>query len=470
MSYGVLAIEDEVTLGRNIKTYLERRGYQVCVATTGQDGLNLFDSFKPDFVIVDLRLPDISGLDVLKQVHERDPDVRIILMTAHGSVQAAVDAMKAGAYDYLSKPIILSDLKRVLDRAIGEEKRESALTYYHGREAAQGELSAMIGDSAPMRALKKRVHQLLAAEASLTEQNAPAVLVTGETGTGKELVARALHFEGKRRGAPFIELNCAALPQHLVEGELFGHERGAFTDAKDRKLGLVEAAEGGTLLLDEIGEIDLSVQAKMLRLLEDRTVRRLGGLRDRQVNVRIVAATNRDLEQLVQDGAFRSDLYFRLRVLQVAIPPLRERGGDIMLLANHFLVEHSRRYHKAGLRFGASVDELLSRHNWMGNVRELKNTIEQAVLLASTDTIEPADLSLSLRTTAPAHGATAAGATPLELPADGLDIESVERRLVEQALERTGWNVTGAAKLLGLSRDTMRYRIDKFGITRPDQT
>ncbi len=440
----------------------------MCAATSGEAGLELFDSFKPDFVLVDLRLPKMSGLDVLTQAHKRDPDARIILMTAHGSVQAAVDAMKAGAYDYLSKPIILADLKRLLDRAIAEEHRESALAYYQGREAAQGGLSALLGESPPMVALKHRIRQMLAAEATLSEHDSPAVLVTGETGTGKELIARALHFEGKRRRGPFIELNCAALPQHLVEGELFGHERGAFTDAKERKLGFVESAAGGTLLLDEIGEIDLAIQAKMLRLLEDRTVRRLGGLRDRQVNVRIIVATNRDLEEMVHEGTFRSDLYFRLRVLQVVVPPLRERGADVMLLANHFLAERCRRYRKPNLRFSEDVAVLLTGHEWMGNVRELRNTIEQAVLLTTTDTIKPSDLSLSSHASvARAAPSSPAGNGRVALPDDGLDIESVERGLVEQALDRTGWNVTGAAKLLGLSRDTLRYRIDKFGLTRP---
>jgi DNA-binding NtrC family response regulator len=294
------------------------------------------------------------------------------------------------------------------------------------------------------------------------------VLILGETGTGKELVARALHMEGPRRAGPFVEINCATLPAQLLEAELFGYERGAFTDAKERKLGLIESADGGTLFLDEIGEMDLGLQSKLLKLLEDRKVRRLGSVREQPVSVRIVAATNRDLEAAVRDGRFRSDLYFRLRILQVRTTPLRERGDDVVLLARHFLEKMRLRYGKPRLALSAPALEALRAHGWSGNVRELRNVIEQCAIMAHSDVIEPELLALS-RFDPPPHSAVpvaagghdAAGALPATLP-------EIERRMLVQALEASRWNVTRAARELGISRDTLRYRIEKFGLRSPD--
>jgi transcriptional regulator with PAS, ATPase and Fis domain len=308
-----------------------------------------------------------------------------------------------------------------------------------------------------MRELKFKLQQVIAAERNLTDNDAPAVLITGETGTGKELVARALHFSGARAGKPFVEINCASIPPNLLEAELFGYERGAFTDAKERKPGLVEAAEGGTLFLDEIAEIDVSVQVKLLKLLEEKRLRRLGGIREQQVNVRIVAATNRNIEGMVRDGAFRADLFYRLRILQVVVPPLRERGHDVLLLAQHFLEMQAARYGRTGLTFAPDAKNLLSVHRWPGNVREMRNAIEQAVLLTNAGEIGAVQFPFGVpaaQLPLPASGPTAAtNAT--------LDLNGAERDLILTALARTHWNVTRAALLLGLSRDTLRYRIEK---------
>jgi DNA-binding NtrC family response regulator len=377
--------------------------------------------------------------------------------------------MKAGAHDYLVKPVVLSEIKLRLEKLLGQDRMEQALSYYQQKEAVQSGLARLIGESPPMRSLKATIRQLLEAELRLDDSAPPAVLITGETGTGKELVARALHFDGKRHARPFIEINCASIPTQLLEAELFGYERGAFTDARARKLGLAEAADGGTLFLDEIGDVEPLLQGKLLKLLEEKVVRRLGSLRDIKVDVRIVAATNRPLEQLVQENKFRSDLYFRLRGVQLALPPLRSRGEDILLLARNFLVLHSARYGKKQLRFSADAEKVLLNYVWPGNVRELRNVVEETVLLAPTEVIEPAQLTLCTMLGAPlsVRAPEPAGDVRQELDDDGLKLDQMERNMVVQALEKTAWNVTRAARLLGVSRDTLRYRIEKYNLT-PD--
>jgi DNA-binding NtrC family response regulator len=296
------------------------------------------------------------------------------------------------------------------------------------------------------------------------------VLITGETGTGKELVARALHFDGQRRERPFIEVNCASLPVNLLEAELFGHERGAFTDAKERKVGLVEAAEGGTLFLDEIGEVDFSIQAKLLKLLEERIVRRLGSVRERKVNVRIISATNQDLEKMVLEGRFRADLFYRLRIISLHMPSLRERNQDVLLLARHFLMLHGRRYGKQGLRFSSEAEKLLLDYSWPGNVRELRNVLEQTVLLTRHQVISSSELAIC-----PAlyggggHSMQLQQKAGMPLPSQGAKLSDVERELVVQTLGKTDWNVSKAAKLLGLSRDMLRSRIEKYHLSRPEK-
>ncbi|GGC29916.1 acetoacetate metabolism regulatory protein AtoC [Siccirubricoccus deserti] len=453
---GVLVIEDEGVLASNIQRYLQREGFEVRTAATGQDGLRQCEAFGPDVVLLDLGLPDMPGLDVLARIRSRDSLAKLIILTAHGSTQVAVDAMKAGAYDYLSKPVALAELKRAVEKAVGLGRLEGALSYYRGRDACGSGLAQLLGESPAILALKRSITRLLEAEARLAPGDPPPpVLIRGETGSGKELVARALHFDGTRRDGPFVEVNCAALPAHLLEGELFGHERGAFTDARERRLGLVEAAHGGTLFLDEIGDLEPALQVKLLKLIEDRTVRRLGSTRDRRVDVRFLAATHHPLERMVQEGRFRADFYYRLRVIMLEVPPLRERDGDVMRLAQHFLASLGQRYGRPGLRLAAGARALAERHPWPGNVRELRNVMEQAVLSADGDIIEIDNLAIMPPAWQPPR--------PAELApgAASLSLTETERLLIAQALEQNDGNVTRAARKLGISRDTLRYRLGK---------
>jgi two-component system, NtrC family, response regulator AtoC len=461
MPHAVLIIEDEATLAKNMKTYLQRQGYEVEAVATGEDGLTQFDTFRPDLVLIDYQLANMSGLEFLERVRVRDRNVKTIMITGQGNTDIAVKAMKAGAYDYLAKPLALSELKILLDKALGEQRMEETLSYYQRKDASGSGTAKLLGDSPAMQAVKDTIRQLIEAESRLAEGDAPAVLIGGETGTGKELVARALHYDGPRKEHPFVEVNCASIPAQLLEGELFGHERGAFTDAKERRSGLVEAADRGTLFLDEIGEIDMSTQVKLLKLLEQKTVRRLGGLREQRVNVRIIAATNQDLERMVRDGKFRADLFFRLRIIQIHLPPLRIRGNDILSLAQNFLAQLGTRYGKQNLHFTSEAEELLLQYSWPGNVRELRNTLEQTVLLSRTEVIEANQIAFC-RTLSSASPGTTSAHGEITLPASGVNLEEVERTLLSQALESTGWNVTRAARLLGLTRDTLRYRMEKY--------
>jgi DNA-binding NtrC family response regulator len=452
----VLIIDDEATLGRNIATYLGRLGWETLWVASAEAGLQRLPEFRPDVILLDHNLPGATGLEALPRLLAAEPAAQVVLMTGHGSIDLAVSAMKQGAADYLAKPLALSELRLLLERLMGQHRLARAVDYYRGRVADSSGLDKLLGASAPMQALRERIAMLIDAERALVDGDAPTVLIHGETGTGKELVARALHFGGARAQAPFVELNCGALPQQLVEAELFGYERGAFTDARERKTGLVEAAQDGTLFLDEIGEADAGTQVKLLKLLEDRRFRRLGSSRELQVNVRIVAATHRSLEQMVREGRFRADLYFRLRIVELTVPPLRERGEDVMQLATHFLAHHAQRYRRAVPRLDAQAMALLRQHGWPGNVRELRNAMEQALLLARGPEIgrrELAFLDLDARM------APAAPAVP-----ESLNLEQHERLLIQTALDRSGGNVSQAARLLGISRDTLRYRLERHGM------
>ncbi|MGI9333999.1 MAG: sigma-54-dependent transcriptional regulator [Gammaproteobacteria bacterium] len=472
MTNSVLVVDDETTLAKNIVAYLERFDYDARGVASGEEALEVLEHFKPDAVLLDLQLPGMDGMSVLAKLRATDPQVRIIVMTGHGSVQIAVDAMKAGADEYLSKPLVLAELKLQLEKLAGQEKLQRALAYHHAREASQSGLVKLVGESAALESVRAKIEHYIEAERRLTDANPPAVLITGETGTGKELVARAFHFDGPRREQPFVEINCASIPAELLEAELFGFERGAFTNAHSRKLGLAESADGGTLFLDEIGDLDLTLQAKLLTLLEQKRVRRIGALRDQPVNVRIIAATNQPLDERVSSGTFRSDLYFRLKVVHVDLPRLREREGDVLLLAEEFLRRHEMRYAKSDLSFDPATRQLLAAHHWPGNVRELSNVIEHAVLLAEESRIEPRHLTLSAfghgspgttqENTSNASGAGPAMHDVASLPDSDLDLRTAELVLINEALRRTHGNITRAAKLLGLSRDTLRYRMQKY--------
>jgi DNA-binding NtrC family response regulator len=459
MGRAVLIIDDEQTLARNLSVYLERLGWETQTCGSAEEGLARYAEFKPDVVLLDHNLPGMTGLETLGRIRLADPDARVVMMTGFGGIELAVSAMKQGAADYLAKPLALGELKILLERLLTQSRLESRVDYYRDREAGDSGIDKIIGDADGMRALRERIQMLLDAERRLVDGEAPTVLIQGETGTGKELVAKALHFGGPRRQQPFVELNCGAMPSQLLEAELFGYEKGAFTDAHRRKAGLVETAEGGTLFLDEIGEADASAQVKLLKLLEDRRFRRLGGLREQQVNLRIVAATHRPLDQMVREGQFRADLYYRLRIVEIEVPPLRERGADIAMLARHFLEWHARRYRRPTPTLTAQAERVLMNHAWPGNVRELRNAMEQAVLLARSTLLDARDLGLLAEGDNRAPAGTAA--TPIG--DEDLNLDRIERRFIETAMARSSDNVTQAARLLGVSRDTLRYRLERLG-------
>ena len=469
MTNSILIIEDDEMLAENICLYLERNKWEVHVVHSAEDGLKELESLHPDIVLTDHMLPGKTGVALIKEALAADPQIKIVMMTGEGSTQVAVDAMKAGACDYLSKPLSLAELKLVLEKVRGQSKMENTLSVLQRRQSRGMSLATIIGESAPMQATKAKVRQVLEAERNIADGELPAILITGETGTGKELLARALHFDGGRSEQPFVELNCASLPPTLLEAELFGHERGAFTDAKERKIGLVEGADGGTLFLDEIGEVDLSIQAKLLKLLEEKTVRRIGSVRERKVNIRIISATNQNLEQMVRDKRFRSDLYFRLRVITLSMPPLRTTGEDILSIAQFYLQSHGQRYGKKNLRFSPEAKELLLHYAWPGNVREMRNMLEQTVLLAQDELITPNQLTIchGLFQDSELHVDEHSYTSPA--PERSITrISDMERDLVYQTLDKTDWNVSKSAKLLGLSRDMMRYRIEKYGLQRQE--
>ena len=454
----ILLIDDEETFVKNVAKYLSTTGHDVQTALNAADGLELLAN-GPDAIVLDYRLPDLDGVTLIQRIREVDPNVPILMITGHGSIELAVEAMKAGANDLLTKPVPLNDLRRCLMGLMQRQRDSSRLKYFDAKEK-QSEHS-IVGESAVICALRERILRI--AELDASSGSLPPVLIIGETGTGKELVARALHFQSSRLNKPFIEINCAAIPGNLLESELFGHERGAFTDAKERKLGLIEAADEGTLFLDELGEMDLVLQAKLLKVLEDGRFRRIGAIQERQVNIRIVAATNQDLEERIRQGSFRADLYFRLRVLQLTVPPLRERDGDVLLLAGHFLREFSTRYRRAWLRFSAAAEDALVAHHWPGNVRELRNVVEQSVLLCVDAEIGADDLLLPKRHSLPEVRPPVLE-TPLATNDDGSILDQLEREMLVKALFSTGNNVSKAARNLGISRDTLRYRMEKHGL------
>jgi DNA-binding NtrC family response regulator len=469
----VLVVDDERTLARAVKIFLTESGYETEVASDGEKALELLERLRPDVVFADVRLPGMNGIELLKKIHDFDPALPVIVMTAYGTIQGAVEAVKLGAFDYLKKPIDLDEMKLLADRARETAALKQELSYYRRRAARDVPFAGVLGESPGMRAVMQQARDI----AALDEM--PPVLITGETGTGKGLVARTIHASGSRSSKPFIEVNCTALPGNLMEAELFGYERGAFTDAKESKMGLFEAAEGGFIFLDEVGDIELSLQGKLLRAIEERITRRVGGIRDRKIDVRILAATNRDLEQEARQKTFRKDLYFRLAVILLALPPLRERGDDVLLLAEHFLMHFRAKYGRDVLGIDDEARALLMSYSWPGNVRELSHVIERAVLWSRGPVLRSQHLSGMGYAGAPAteeappeatEPRTQAGqlgadtAVSAARPSGGMDLTEWERSMIEQALRESGGNQTRAAQRLGISRDTLRYRLKKFGI------
>lgn len=459
MKKRVLLIDDEVGIRTSLKMVLEPT-YEVLSANDGEEGLALFRNGAPDLILLDILLPGIDGLSVLQTIRAEDAPVAVIMLTASTTIKTAVDAMKMGAVDYITKPFDVEELRLNVARALETTELKREVTSLRAQVSNRYGFHNLIGKSPGMREIYSKIEQV--ADTRTT------VLITGESGTGKELVARALHYNSARRDRPFIAINCAALPETLIESELFGHEKGSFTDAQARKPGQFELAHGGSLFLDEIGDLSLPTQAKLLRVVQEREFTRIGGTHPVKVDVRILAATNKSLEELLRRKEFREDLYYRINVVSLYLPPLRERREDIPYLAKHFLAHRRQEDKRAPQEFAKETLEMLSKYNWPGNVRELENIIEQAMVWSGDATILPEHLPISLRTDIHAdllRGETLSGRLSLEKA-----VMEFERDIILEALRKTDYVQTHASALLGISRRMLKYRMDMLGIRREDPT
>lgn len=456
----LLLIDDEARVRASLKMVLEPL-YDIAQASDGPEGLDIFRKEVPDLVLLDIVLPGTDGLAVLQTLRTERKSTPVIMLTGTKSVKTAVDAMKLGAADYLSKPFDVDELRIVIDRALNSSELEQEVTQLRAQVVKRYAFHNLIGKSQGMQEIYAKIEQV--ADSRTT------VLITGESGTGKELVAKALHYNSSRRERPFVALNCAALPETLIESELFGHEKGAFTDATARRVGQFELANTGTLFLDEIGDLSPITQAKLLRVIQEREFTRIGGVQPIKVDVRIVAATNKNLDDLVRKGLFREDLYYRINVIALYLPPLRERVEDIPLIANHFLEKRLEEAQRPPIEFGKEALELLTRYPWPGNVRELENFIEQAFIWSQHATeITPEHLPKSMKSTSRSPSLrddTLAGRMSLEKA-----VMEFEREIILDALKRTNYVQTHAAHLLGISRRMLKYRMDTLGIGRPDNS
>jgi DNA-binding NtrC family response regulator len=452
----LLIVEDEVLFARAVMRRLQKAGYECEHVENLQDARTITKQFSPDIVLLDMRLPDGNGLDVLAELVAKN--VAVIVMTAHGEISDAVNAIKQGAVDYLKKPIDLEELLLSVQKAETAANQSNSLNYSRQRNAHASDGVELLGDSPAMVSVKaqiKRIAQLVA-----TDVVPPTVLISGETGTGKDVAARLLHLSCQNReqskdrhsDKPFVHIDCASLPQDLMESELFGHEKGAFTGASATRPGLIEAAEDGTLFLDEIGELPLPLQAKLLNVLERRVVRRIGSTKERAVPARFIAATNRDLHEMSLAGSFRQDLYYRLNVMSITMPPLRERAGDTMLLSQHFAAQTSRRYGLSQPVFSDDAISMIKRYDWPGNVRELKHQVSRAMLLCHEGHITSIDLALPMHRTNDAY----------THPNTQSTLDEAEKAILLQVLADSRNNVSEAARKLGITRMTMRYRMDKY--------
>ena len=445
----ILVVDDEALIRWSLAERLKAEGYEVVEAETGRAALEKLPE-GVDLVLLDYRLPDTDGVTILRKIKEFDQDILVILLTAFATVETAVEAMKLGAYHFANKPFNLDEIATTVERALETTRLRREVRQYRTNAARPYSLERLVGASAPMTSLRHMVARVALSPAS-------TVLLTGESGTGKDLVAKIIHYTSNRAGRPFMNITCSALPEQLLESELFGHERGAFTDARMQKKGLLEMTDGGTVFLDEIGEMTAGLQAKLLRFLEEKSFKRVGGAADIHVDVRVIAATNRNLEEEVTKHRFRSDLFFRLNVLPVSLPPLRTHAEDIPLLVEFFIDAFNTEFRKRVLGATPSAYAVLRGYGWPGNVRELRNVIERAMLLSDADRLDARDFA--------SLGTQLGAGDDFELPASGVDLERLERSLVTQALRRSGGNQTRAGALLGLNRDQIRYRIEKFGLT-----
>jgi len=447
----VLVVDDEQLIRWALTDRLSQDGYRVIEAGTAADAIARSEE-GVDLVLLDYRLPDGDGLSVLRKIKQHDPDTLVILLTAFSSIETAVEAMKQGAYHYANKPFNVDEIALVVEKALETTRLRREVRALRASQAQPYSIDRIVGESQALVGIKALLQKIATSPAS-------TVLLTGESGTGKDLAAKVIHYNSERSAKPFMNITCSALPESLLESELFGHERGAFTGADRQKRGLLETADGGTVFLDEIGEMVPGLQAKLLRFLEEKTFKRVGGAADIRVDVRVIAATNKNLQEEVRQGRFREDLFYRLNVLPIVLPPLRDRAEDIPRLVNFYVDAYNAEFKKRVRGVAAEAMKLLQRYPWPGNVRELRNAVERAMLLTEHDTLAREDFSIG----------TAASVRlddHVELPAGGIDLDDLERSLVVQALERSGWNQTRAAALLGLNRDQIRYRIEKFKLER----
>ncbi len=455
MKHRILVAEDEAPIRDGIVAAFSDTGYEVVAARSGKEAIELLEEQSFDLVISDYRMPEKDGLDVLRRARGLNEDAVVIVMTAYGTVDHAVEVMRAGAYDYVQKPFNLEDLEFKVAKALEHVRLRGQVRYLEDRISADLGDHDMVGDSKPMREILNVVRKVAPSNA--------AVLIQGETGTGKELIAEAIHRNSNRREAAFVKMNCAALPETLLESELFGHEKGAFTGADRQRVGRFELANGGTLFLDEIGNMSAGIQAKVLRAIQEQEFERVGGTQTIKVDVRLLAATNRDLGEAIRQGGFREDLYYRLNVVNITVPPLRDRKDDIDALADHFIAKYAAEIKKVVKGLTPEALRILRRYNWPGNVRELENTMERAVLMTEGERIEYDDVALL------GQGATVRGDSPppIQLPPQGMDLEAIEKEVLLEALRMSNWVQKEAAALINISSRAMNYKVKKFGITHP---
>jgi len=469
-----MIVDDERLVRWSLRQKCEEWGYLVVEADAGEPGLRLAQRESPDLALLDVRLPDLSGIEVLDQLKKNGDARAVIMITADPQLDDVKASLKLGAYDFVGKPIDFDELQITIKNALEATSLRSEVQALRGEVRREVGYDSVVSVSPKMTELMNFVKKVASCEAT-------TILIQGESGTGKDLIAKAIHYESTRRDKPFVPINCSAIPETLMEAELFGHEKGAFTDAKQMKKGLFEAADGGTLFLDEIGELSPLLQAKLLRVLEDQVIRRVGGVRDMQVDVRVIAASNRDLEKAVREGQFRQDLYYRLAIIAIFIPPLRDRKEDILPLVDFFIARYNRRFKKSIRGINDDTRALILSHNWPGNVRELRNTIERGMILEEEPFLRAVYLPFSVgesggRTlferTSPADGGRTLpnGRTlpRLYIPEGGTSLEEVEHSMVELAMSQANGNQTNAAKLLDISRDALRYKLKKFGVVHGD--
>jgi len=475
----VLVVDDEKLVRWSLRQKCEEWGYSVLEAENGSAALRIAHNESPDLVLLDVRLPDASGIEILEQLKKSNDARAIIMITADPQLEDVKTALKLGAYDFVGKPLDFDELAVAVKNALETTRLRSEVESLRGEVRRRTGPHNVVGVSQKMTELMGFVSKVASSEAT-------TILIQGESGTGKDLIAKAIHYQSRRQEKPFVAINCSAIPETLMEAELFGHERGAFTDAKAMKKGLFEMADGGTLFLDEIGELSPLLQAKLLRVLEDQVIRRVGGVRDMQVDVRVIAASNRDLERAVRESQFRQDLYYRLAIISIFLPPLRERKEDILPLVEFFIARYSRKFRKTVKGISDDTRRLLLKYDWPGNVRELKNAVERAMILEEGEVLSPeylpfpvAQQSGSLTAFERTSGVAPAGAETqlangrslpkLSIPTGGTSLEEVERAFVEMAMAQANGNQTHAARLLDISRDALRYKLKKFGLMQVEE-